>query len=432
LPGSCSPVLTFTLKRFSADSALAAACGLSQKDFDEDLLYEAMDALSGRWSGIEKNLYNISYPDGLTLVLYDLTSSYFEGAKNKKLSAYGHSRDHRCDRQQVILALATSAEGIPVHIEVLKGNRSDSKTLLPLLETMKRRFGITKAVFCFDGGMSSFLNLQQMRDDEIDYVTRLSKPSLAALVETLPVNKQPELWDRTELVEFEIEGIRYVVAGSQYRQQRDFERREVRIEKGRKALIKFNQVKRKKIDLCKLSSQVGRMLERNKCLKYFDFSIQDNGQAIWTEKQELINAEERFDGWYLLTTSLSAKEADKTNILSHYKNLMAVENAFRETKNYLEVRPIYHQKDNRVRNHIRICFLAYWISAKLSTQWKELEENSEVTLILKELQQIRIGKIKIGENKLKLSMTEIPNRLYSILENLNLLNLFKKIPKWVS
>ena len=112
MPGSCSPVLTFTLKRFSADSALAAACGLSQKDFDEDLLYEAMDALSGRWSGIEKNLYNISYPDGLTLVLYDLTSSYFEGAKNKKLSAYGHSRDHRCDRQQVILALATSSEGI--------------------------------------------------------------------------------------------------------------------------------------------------------------------------------------------------------------------------------------------------------------------------------------------------------------------------------
>ena len=152
------PGSKLSLKTQSADSALAASCGLTQDDLDEDRLYEAMDALSGKWVGIERSLYSEAFPGGVTLVLYDLTSSYFEGAKNKKLAAYGYSRDHRGDRPQVILALATGADGVPIHIEVLKGNRADSKTLLPLLANLRRRFGISKTVFSFDGGMSSALN----------------------------------------------------------------------------------------------------------------------------------------------------------------------------------------------------------------------------------------------------------------------------------
>lgn len=101
------PGSKLSLKTSSADSALAAACGLEQDDLDEDRLYEAMDALSGKWVRIEKSLFTGAYPEPPTLVLYDLTSSYFEGAKNKKLAAYGYSRDHRSDRMQVILASAT-------------------------------------------------------------------------------------------------------------------------------------------------------------------------------------------------------------------------------------------------------------------------------------------------------------------------------------
>ena len=297
------PGSKLSLKMRSGDSVLAAACGLKQEDFDEDRLYEAMDTLSGQWVGIEKNLYAGAYPGGATLVLYDLTSSYFDGAKNKKLAAYGHSRDHRSDRPQVILALATGADGVPIHMEVLKGNRADNSTLLPLLANLQRRFGISKAVFSFDGGMSSSLNLEKMRADELDYVTRLSAPALQALVAQLPSEQQPELWDRTDLAEFEIDGTRYIVAGSDFRRQRDLERREARLAKGRAGLDHFNEVRRKNIDVQKLSSQVGRMLERYKCLKYFDVHIEENGTATWSERRDVIALEQRFDGWYLLTTS---------------------------------------------------------------------------------------------------------------------------------
>ena len=424
------PGSKLSLKTSSADSALAAACGLKQDDLDEDRLYEAMDALSGKWVGIEKSLFAGAYTEPPTLVLYDLTSSYFEGAKGKKLAAYGYSRDHRSDRMQVILALVTGPDGVPIHVEVLKGNRADNSTLLPLLETLRRRFGITKAVFVFDGGMSSSLNLEKMREDELDYVTRLPASTLKALVRQLPEDKQPELWDRTDMAEFVVDGIRYVVAGSEHRRKRDMERRETRISKGRKGLEHFNTVKREKIDVQKLASQVFRMLERSKCLKYFDVRIEEDGKASWSERSDVIEAEARLDGWYLLTTSLPSEKAPKESIFKHYRNLLEVEDAFRETKNYLEVRPIYHQKDMRVRNHIRICFLAYWISARLRREWQQLGENREVPLVLRELQQIRIGRLKLGNKIFKTVLTDIPNHLYALLDRLKLLHLFTKVPKW--
>jgi len=363
-------------------------------------------------------------------VLYDLTSSYFEGAKNKTLAAYGYSRDHRDDRMQLILALATSPEGIPIHMEVLKGNRADNRTLLPLLANLRRRFGIKRAIFAFDGGMSSAINLEQMRNDELEYVTRLSGSTLRSVARKLPEDNQPELWDRDCLVEFEGDGKRYVVAGSEYRRQRDCERRETRIARGRHGLDKFNAVRRKKVDVQKLSAQVGRMLARAKAFKYFDYRIEADGTATWTEKVEAIEQESRFDGWYLLTTSLSRQQAAKETIFSHYRSLLEVEDAFRETKSYLEMRPIYHQKDDRVRNHIRICFLAFWFSARLGNAWKISGERREVPLVLRELQQIKLGKLRVGSTPLKTVLTDIPARLYAMLDRLALLSLFRRPPGW--
>ncbi len=426
------PGSKLSLKKSSADSALAASCGLCQDDLDEDRLYQAMDTLSGNWVGIEKNLYSGAFPDGVTLVLYDLTSSFFEGAKGKKLAAYGYSRDHRSDRPQVILALATSADGIPIHMEVLKGNRADNRTLLPLVASLKRRFGIKRAVFSFDGGMSSSINLEQMRDDELDYVTRLPSSTFRSLVKSLPVDRQPELWDRDSLFEFDRDGRRYVVAGSEYRRQRDQERREARMANGRNGLKSFNLVRRKQIDTQKLAAQVGRMLERYKALKYFDFHIEADGKVSWSEKTAVIEAERHLDGWYLLTTTLSPEEAPKETVFAHYRNLLTVENAFRETKTYLEMRPVYHQKDDRVRNHIRMCFLAYWITARLKYEWKIMGETRETALVLRELQQIRVGKLRMNDKPLKVVLTDIPKKLHAVLEKLNLLPLFQRAPAWAS
>ena len=202
---------------------LAAACGLDQsrEDFDEDDLYAAMDQLNGRWVPMEKQLYAQGFPQGVSLVLYDLTSVYFEGNGPAGISRYGHSRDHRSDRPQVLLAVATDAQGVPLHLEVLRGNRADTTTLQGLLRTLRRRFGIQEAVFVFDGGMSSKLNLQAMETLQLKYVTRLGAGGLEALLADLPQDAAPELWDRTQVMEIAKEGKRYVIAGGPWRQQRD-------------------------------------------------------------------------------------------------------------------------------------------------------------------------------------------------------------------
>ena len=124
-------------------TALCKCVGITEEDLNEDVLYAAMDELSGKWVEIERRLFSMRIEqqiDTVRIVLYDITSVYFEGKGPEHLSQYGYSRDHRSDRRQVVVALATDTTGIPIHIQVLRGNRNDQKTLLGLLNTMKRRF----------------------------------------------------------------------------------------------------------------------------------------------------------------------------------------------------------------------------------------------------------------------------------------------------
>ena len=138
------------LEMLSEGTALAPSIGLKNKELSSDAQYEAMDKLTGNWAHIEKKLYQDRHNQGLEtaqIVLYDITSIYFEGHGPDHIAKHGHSRDHRSDRRQVVVALATDLDGIPIHIEVLKGNRNDQATVTGLLQTMKRRFGIKKAIF---------------------------------------------------------------------------------------------------------------------------------------------------------------------------------------------------------------------------------------------------------------------------------------------
>ena len=193
-------------------------------------LYEAMDQLNGQWVNLEKRLYQQAFPQAVRLVLYDLTSVYFEGKGPEHMAQYGHSRDHRADRRQIVLAVATDTEGLPLHISVLRGNRNDTKTLRGLLHTLRRRFAIKEATFVFDGGMSSEINLEAMTAAGLHYVTRLSASTLRGLVEELDLEKQLELGDRQKVMEITHGSKRYVIAGGKWRRQRDQERRQCRID----------------------------------------------------------------------------------------------------------------------------------------------------------------------------------------------------------
>ena len=188
--------------------------------------------------------------------------------------------------------------------------------------------------------MSSQINLEAMDAAGLGYVTRLSALTLRSLVEELALEKQLELGDRQKLMEISHEGKRYVIAGGQWRQQRDQERRQSRIAKAEAELKRLAAVKRKKIDVQKLASQVGRTLQRLKAHKYFSYSVDAQGQLQWERKRELIAQEAQQDGWYLLHTNEPADRCPGEQVLAHYKGLLDVEEAFCELKSYLEVRPI--------------------------------------------------------------------------------------------
>jgi transposase len=428
------PCSKLALAQQAQGSLLAAACGLEQspEDFDEDDLYEAMDALNGWWVSVEKRLYAQAFAQPVSLVLYDLSSVYFEGGGPEQLAQYGYSRDHRDDRRQILLAVATDSQGIPIHLEVLRGNRADMTTLRALLLTLQRRFGIKEAVFVFDNGMSSSFNLEAMREEHLDFVTRLSAASLREVLQQLPTESQPQLWDRTKVFDLTVDGRRYVIAGGEYRQQRDLARRNARLEKAEKELKRLAAVRRKKPHAQKLVSQAGRALQRLKAHKYFQYWVDQDGKLQFHRNEQLIQAEQQLDGLYLLHTSLEPAQSNKEAVLSHYKNLKCVEDAFCQLKTYLEVRPIFHTRPDRVRNHVRLCFLAYWLCARLAIEWRAKAEQGDVQRLLRQLQSIRIGYLKIAGKESKRLLTHIPPHLNSLLDRLGLLHLFAQPPKWAS
>lgn len=427
------PCSKLALREQAKGTLLAQACGLeADEDFDEDDLYAAMDAFTGHWVETEQTLHRAAFGKQVSLVLYDLTSTYFEGDGPKHLAQYGHSRDHRGDRKQIILAVATDINGVPLHLSILRGNRADTSTLRGLLERLRRRFGITEATFSFDGGMSSRLNLEALEAEELRYVTRQSNATLMSLIKTLPEEEQLELGDRTRLIEVEHEGRRHVIAGGPWRQQRDRERREARLGKAEAALAQLAGRSRKQVDAQKLASQAGRLLQRMKAHKYYDYHVDETGQLRWARREAVIEAEAQVDGWYLLRTNLSVEKASSAEVLAHYKSLLNVEDAFRELKTYLQVRPIYHYRPDRVVNHVRLCFIAYWLSARLGREWAALKCHREVPRVLRELQTIRLASFRVMDTKIPAAITKISPDLNALLTQLHLLPLFAAPPKWAA
>ncbi len=423
------PCAKLSLAQKAQGTWLAAACGLDPREsFDEDDIYAAMDQLNGQWVNLEKQLYQRAFAQAVRLVLYDLTSVYFEGDGPEHLARYGHSRDHRSDRPQIILAVATDTQGVPLHLSILRGNRNDTQTLQGLLQVLRRRFGIREATFVFDGGMSSHLNLEALDQASLGYVTRLSAATLQSLIAQWPAQRQLELGDRQQLIEIMQAGKRYVLAGGPWRQQRDQERRQSRIAKAQAELKRLAAVRRKKVNPQKLASQVGRTLQRLKAHKYFSYQVDPRGQLQWELKTELIEQEALQDGWYLLHTNEPVEKCSGEQVLGHYKGLLDVEEAFCELKSYLEVRPVHHRRPDRVINHVRLCFLAYWLSARLGGQWRARGETEEVPRVLRHLQTIRLGVMKLGPHVQHAVMTDIPKNLNDQLVKLGLAPLLAAPP----
>lgn len=353
-------------------TTLAEEFGVARAN--EDDLYAAMDWLLARQDVIQKKLASRHLSEG-ALVLYDLSSSYFEGT-TCPLAKRGYSRDGKPGTLQVNYGLLTDARGCPVAVSVHEGNTSDSRTFMPAVQKLRDDFGIERLVMVGDRGMVSQKSIDEMREMEgIGWITALKSASIRALVEQ--GHLQMDLFDERNLLEIsspDYPGERLVACRNGALAKLRAHKREDLLAATERNLDKVKA----RVDAGKLSGQdaigvrVGKIINQYKVAKHFELSIAETSLS-WARKPDSMASEAALDGIYIVRTSVSAARMDAPQCVRSYKSLATVERAFRSMKTIdLKVRPIHHRLAERVRAHILLCMLAYYVEWHLREAWREL------------------------------------------------------------
>ena len=339
-------------------------------------LYRALDALIEVKEPLEeylfaqlRHLFNLE----VDVVFYDLTSSYFEG-QGPPLAAYGYSRDKRPDQRQILLALACDHHGFPIAHEVLAGNRADVSTVRPMIEALQKRFALRRVIFVADSGMVSPANLQALGEAGYEYLVAVRRERVPAVEthapEDLGLYEEGPHHVRLYVTPAAQPGSRYVCCWSAARAREEQQIRQARLERGQIALEKLaaqvaaGRLKRE----TKIVERVTARLRAAQASKYFLCEFGE-GRLEFTRHEEQIAKERRLEGRYFLLTNAAALGAQET--VEAYFTLQEVERAFRELKDFLHLRPIFHRKDQRVRAHLFACVLAYLLERSLSHQLRQ-------------------------------------------------------------
>jgi transposase len=363
-------------------TALEDLLGVPAEKINEDRVYRALDRMLPHKAAIEQRLkarlgelFKIEYD----LLLYDVTSTYFEGlAAGNPQAQRGYSRDHRPDCKQVCIALVVTREGIPLSYEVFAGNRVDVTTVEEIVTTMEKRFGAANRVWVMDRGMVSEKNIAWLRAGGRRYLIGASKSELRRM-EARIVDERD--WTRiredveVKLVPSEDGAETFVLCRSEARKEKDHAivaRFVARLDKSLEALRGRLERARKKIDRTQVERQIGRMLERNsRAAGKYTIEVEDAADlasglrlsvrehAAWTTSSSAL------EGCYLLRTNVN--EWSQEELWKTYIQLTDAEAAFRVQKSELVIRPVWHQREDRVQAHIFVCFLAYVL-------WKTLEQ----------------------------------------------------------
>lgn len=353
-------------------TTLAEEFGVAEAN--EDDLYAAMDWLLVRQDAIQKKLAARHLrEDGL--VLYDLSSSDFEGT-TCPLARRGYSRDGRPGTLQVNYGLLTDPRGCPVAVSVHEGNTSDSRTFMPAVQKLRDDFGIRRMVMVGDRGMVSQKAIDEMRErDGIGWITALKSASIRALVEQ--GHLQMDLFDERNLLEIsspDYPGERLVACRNGALAKLRAHKRDELLAATERNLDKVKA----RVDAGKLTGQdaigvrVGKIINQYKVAKHFALNIADTAVS-WARKPDSIAREAALDGIYIVRTSVSSGQMEAADCVRSYKSLANVERAFRSMKTIdLKVRPIHHRLADRVRAHILLCMLAYYVEWHLREAWREL------------------------------------------------------------
>jgi len=339
---------------------------LQLEEVDENSLYGAMDWLLARQKKIEAGLAKEHFAEG-SLVFYDVSSSYFEG-RTCSLARMGHNRDGDNGQPQIVYGLLCNEEGCPVAVEVFEGNTSDPKTFTEQVSKVRKRFRLKRVVMVGDRGM---ITQARIREDlagieGLDWITALRAPSIRLLLESGTI--QLSLFDRTDLAEIthpDYPGERLIACKNPLLAEERRRKREDLLnatEKELQAVVLATQRARAPLrGKDKIALRVGRMINHYKVAKHFILDIREDSFSF-KRNQENIDQEKALDGIYVIRTSLSTKVLEAERTVAAYKNLSVVERAFRSLKTVdLKVRPIFHRLADRVRAHIFLCMLAYYI-----------------------------------------------------------------------
>ena len=348
----------------SATSTLGQVLGLGAVDQHE--LYAAMDWLVERQAGIEQRLAR-RHLDNHTLVLYDLTSSYVEGA-HCPLAARGHSRDGKKGTLQIVFGLLTTGGGCPVAVEVFDGSTADPSTVASQVEKLRSRFRLQRIVLVGDRGM---LTGARIREDlapieGLRWITTLRAPTIRRLVAAHRIT--PSLFDERDLAEItseEFPGERLIVCRNPLLAAERGRKREQLLAATEKQLEPIAAATRRRANplrgKAEIGLRVGKVINRYKVAKHFITAIEDT-RFSFRRDTEKIAAEAALDGLYIVRSNVEPEQMDDACTVRAYKNLANVERAFRSLKTAdLKVRPFYHRRADRVRAHVLLCMLAYWV-----------------------------------------------------------------------
>ena len=341
---------------------------------DEQALYAAMDWLLERQDAIQGKLAQRHLQPG-DLVLYDLSSSYFEGS-TCELAALGYNRDGKRGKLQVNYGLLTDARGVPVAISVFEGNTADADTFMPQVTQLRERFGIDEMVLVGDRGMIAQTHIDALRAETgLQWITALKSGSLRVLASEGAL--QLGLFDERNLFEFthaDYPGERLVACRNPELAKRRAHKRQALLE----ATVALLEPIRQRVAAGRLKGQdriglcVGKVLNRYKVGKHLDLVIGD-ASFEYTINEARVAQEATLDGIYVIRTAVPQERMGSDDVVRNYKSLSQVEQAFRSMKTVdLEVRPIYHRLADRVRAHLLLCMLAYYVKWHMMQAWRPL------------------------------------------------------------
>ncbi|MFQ6115281.1 MAG: IS1634 family transposase, partial [bacterium] len=340
--------------------------------------YRALDYLMAHKESLEKNIFwkvNDLFNIDLSLVFYDLTSSYFEGS-HCEIAKSGHSRDHRPDCRQIEVALLVNRNGIPIAHEVWEGNIKDSQTVADALERLKKEFNIRRCVFVGDNGLVTPDNLELLNNYGYEYILSLKlrkDPRASAILDCLSVEDYRHFEKVKDNLFFKelspaATGERIVACYNPVRAKSSRSKRKQRLRESLDYLESFKLPRKRgqHRDPEKIHHQIERWLRQKGTFQFFNYHYHKEGDFEYHLREDVLAREEKCDGLCLLlakSSELSAKD-----IATGYRTLAEIEDAFREIKSFLRIRPIYHYRELRVRGHVFICVLAYLLEKFLDRE----------------------------------------------------------------